>query len=207
MALALFATACSTKTSNQPLQATLRLELTECGTSNEQRASAVAVDRGPGNLAVTVAHAFDNIESFVVQEANGSTMTAELVHLDVDRDLAVIRLERGAAETLGVADPNVETTDVSLITYSNDDGPERKPASILRFVRLSLDGVGDRDGIELGADIESGDSGGPVIDDEGRLVGMVFATSRGDDRGWAVASNEIERAIDAATTPIPLVCR
>ncbi len=200
------ATSCGVAGSDQPSQAALRLEFVECGTSNETRALAVAVAGGPGQLAVSVAHAFEGKESFVVQEADGSTMNGELVFLDTERDIAVIRLERSASETLPVTLANDENTEITFITYGDNDGPERKPAAIIRFVRLSLDGIGERDGIELAADVNSGDSGGPVVDADGRMIGMVFATSRVGESGWAVAANEIESAIDQVGDPIELTC-
>jgi hypothetical protein len=45
----------------------------------------------------------------------------------------------------------------------------------------------DRPGLELAAQIDPGDSGAPVLDGRGRLVGVLYARSRdADGTAWAV---------------------
>ncbi len=186
-----------------PELAVLRLELAECSTENQHRATAFLVG---DDLAFTVAHAFDNIGSFVVRSSSGELTEAEVVYLDTDRDIALIRLASSASPSLALINPD-ENTSVSVISFADVDGPVVKDAQILRFVRLTLDGVGDRAGIEVAADIQSGDSGGPIVDRDGRVLGMVFATARQGERGWAVAASELETALDEVSEePIDLPC-
>lgn len=198
----------STSGRHDPLAATLRLELVGCGAVSEHRATAIAVGDG---LALTVAHAFENIESFVVRMADDTTTGATIVHLDRDLDIAVVRLDRPAPGQLPIAaEIDRRDTDnrmVSFVSYADLEGPVEKSAVVLRFVQISLDGEGDRRGIELAADINAGDSGGPVIDASGTVIGMVFATSRLGESGWATESTELVAAVDDVGEPFELRCR
>ena len=61
------------------------------------------------------------------------------------------------------------------------DGP--RPAGIRRAitatVRIEPAPAVRRAALELAADVEAGDSGAAVVDPHGRVVGVLFATSRG----------------------------
>ncbi len=49
-----------------------------------------------------------------------------------------------------------------------------------------------RRGYELDAETAAGDSGAGAYDNEGRLIGVVFATGRDGDSSWITSSIEIE---------------
>ena len=62
----------------------------------------------------------------------------------------------------------------------------------------AIDGSGPvrRPTIELLADIESGDSGSPVMDDAGLVAGVVYGASQsGDKKAYAVTANVIEALV------------
>ncbi len=196
MSLLLVGAACSPAGANDmPENSVLRLELAQCHNGNEHRATAFAVDDG---YALSVAHAFDNVDGFRVLTADQRELQAEVVFLDAERDISVLRISGDdTPEGLSLRSAADDDNDARFATFAEEDGPDTKDATILRFVRLTLDGVGDRAGIELAADIVSGDSGGPLLDDDGRVIGMVFATSRRGERGWAIATAELESALEA----------
>jgi S1-C subfamily serine protease len=77
---------------------------------------------------------------------------------------------------------------------------------VLRRVTASLDGVGQRAAIEIEADIRPGDSGAAVVDDDGRIAGLVFASSRVGERGWVVAASELSGALTSIGEPLVLSC-
>ena len=81
-----------------------------------------------------------------------------------------------------------------------------RPVELLQRTEITLDGEGRRDSIKLGTAIEAGDSGAPVIDEEGRVIGLVFATSRTGDTGWAIAGSELVSVPELAGPVIPLPC-
>ena len=212
--------ACSTPASPSQIEAaTLHLDSQQCIGRTTNQATAVVV---AGNLVVSVAHPFVETKSFELRDNTGQEVEAVLIYLDPERDLAVLRItddtNSGGVSTsdseprkgLRFGEPH-EEVDVRYVTFANGDpdiGPTIIDATILRYTRLTLDGAGDRAGIELRAPIESGDSGGPVLNSDGEILGLVFATAKGSDTGWAIASEEVVAAIKRAEghDPIPLVC-
>ncbi len=212
--LAVGLTACSRPTPDSEIKAaTLHLDLQSCTVGITNRASAVVVREG---LIVTVAHSFEETESFTILDSKGQVVAAHLVYLDSERDIAVLELD-GPAEGdsgptgLSFGEPNDDTT-VRFASFATTDteGPTIRDATIVRYTRLTLDGVGNRAGIELLAPIDSGDSGGPVLSDQGEILGLVFATSNGSEKGWAIAAEEVLTAIERATEGhhqvVPLGC-
>lgn len=188
--------------------AVYRVEIEACaGVSSHQRATAMAV--GP-NLVATAAHTFETARGVVLRSVDGEQIDAEIVYLDLERDIALLAIDADNEQIFSLAEA-VDDAEVTIPTYADPEGVELKEARVLRSVTATLDGEGRRRAVELAASIDQGDSGAPVVDDEGRAVGMVFASARREDRGWAVAAVELTKAIDAIasgeTAPPPSRCR
>ncbi|MDA0185590.1 trypsin-like peptidase domain-containing protein [Solirubrobacter phytolaccae] len=134
----------------------------------DERATAVAT--GDGRV-LTVAHAVEGARSVRVDGR-----AARVVRVDRRRDvaeLAVPGLAAGAARFARGGD----TVEVHLLRGTVS-------ARVLRRVTARLDGA-SRPALELATRVQPGDSGAPVTDQDGRLVGLVFA--RGDDSTWVAA--------------------
>lgn len=194
----------------------MHLRLDTCDVNQLKRATGVITSDG---LILTVAHSFDDVANVSVEGAAEDIIPATLIYLDLDRDLAILRLtEPGSYSGLDLADHSQTETDKSDDDYDKtvrfvgfrDRGLRMMhDAEIVRYARVTLDGVGDRAGLELRAPIETGDSGGPVIDDNGDIIGLVFASSKALDSGWAIALEELETAINKAAeqqSALPPVC-
>jgi S1-C subfamily serine protease len=64
----------------------------------------------------------------------------------------------------------------------------------------------NRDVLSVRGEIRPGNSGGPLVADDGLVYGMVFAASLTDpDTGYALATSEVTPALQAAaaTEPVP----
>lgn len=170
-----------------------RVEIEACAGVSHQRATAMAV---APDLVATAAHTFESARGAVLKDVDGEPLSAEIVYLDLERDVALLTV---GAPTERVFDFAAAADDmaVTIPTYADPEGVTIKEATVLRSVTATLDGEGRRQAVELSGTIDQGDSGAPVVDGDGRAVGMVFASSRRDDRGWAIAAAELESAIDA----------
>ena len=72
-----------------------------------------------------------------------------------------------------------------------------RPAPVVRHIDARVDGSAPRPALELRADVETGDSGAPVITASGRVAGIVFARSRTRARtAYAVDGTAVARLID-----------
>ena len=53
----------------------------------------------------------------------------------------------------------------------------------------------------LRGDVQSGNSGGPIVDGAGRVVGTVFAQRRATDDGYAVPNEQVLSAVGERRRP------
>ncbi len=149
--------------------------------------AAMGVVVGDG-LVATVAHAVAGEEEITVHDADGVAHGATVVAIDAGLDAAVLRVD-GLGTVTGGTDLPVEV--VRSVTIRTTD--------------IYGEGEHLRPGLELAGVVQPGDSGAPVFDDDGRLVGLVWARSRErDDRAWALTIDAIAPLVDAARRGDPV---
>ncbi len=166
-----------------------RVTIDHCRITVPQLATAFRVD---DRLLISAAHPFIDLAEFELFTSEGDPVPAELVALVADKDIAVIRLltpsELGA---LALADAEVApNTPVEIPTFDEDKRLEMNEGTAVRRAQVTLNGEDPRRSIELDADIVAGDSGAPVVVN-GEAVGVIFATTRGREGGWAVSLLEV----------------
>ncbi|MEI2730558.1 MAG: MarP family serine protease [Dermatophilaceae bacterium] len=173
-----------------------------CARGQEGSGFVVATDR-----VLTNAHVVAGMPSPTVQVGGSRrSLPARVVVFDPARDLAVL-----AVDGLGVAPlplgGQLADGDEAVVAGYPLDGPLRlDPAR----VRATVDAVGsdiyDRPGVRrqvysLYTRVEPGNSGGPLLDSAGRVVGVVFAKSLDDDlTGYAVTLAEARPILDQAAS-------
>ena len=135
---------------------------------------ATGVAMGDGRV-LTVAHVLEGAR-FVRVDGR----PARVVRVDRRLDLAELAVP-------GLDAPSVRTGGLgseAVLRVLRDGEAVTLPAPVRRRVRASIDGH-SRPALELAATVEPGDSGAPVVDAHGRVLGIVFA--RGSRGAWAVA--------------------
>jgi S1-C subfamily serine protease len=127
------------------------------------------------DLVVTAEHAVERDEDITVMLANGTNLNASLAGRDPGNDLALLRLEKGSAAPLEKAGgearvgqlvialgrPGLDGIEASFGIISAIGGPVRTGRGGLLERYLRTDAVPF-----------PGFSGGPLIDSEGRVVGL-----------------------------------
>ena len=153
---------------------------------------------GPG-LVLTNAHNLRG-EKVVISFADGRRQPGSPSGVDVDGDLAVVSVDTGDAPALAVDTRPVRVGD-AVVALANPAG--RGPRVSLGFVScvgVPFRGPGGRrveGAIEHTAPLARGSSGGPVVDVEGRLVG-IDTHRAGDGFYLALPADERLRArVDA----------
>ncbi len=151
---------------------------------------------------VTNAHVVDGFTTVsVLLTGEFEPRTAAVVALDPNNDLAVIRLDQPPALTPATfADPNdvLVGDDVVAIGYALrlDGAPSVTRGIVSALERTLSTDTGPLDGlIQTDAAISSGNSGGPLVNARGEVIGINTAVARS---GPEVSANGIGFAISIA---------
>jgi 2-alkenal reductase len=153
------------------------------------------VVREPGNLTVIL--------------NDGSTRPATVVSHDAPfTDLAVLRIPAGGLRALPLADSRRLVPGQTVLVIGSPDFDYRNSVSAgvisgLQRAKL-LDGVYREDLIQTDAPVNSGDSGGPLLNLDGEVVGLISFRDIGGDPddpifgiSFALSSNSIAPLVRA----------
>jgi S1-C subfamily serine protease len=141
---------------------------------------------------------------------------AEIVATDPDRDLAVLRIRgiRGLPLPLetGPIPGLVETTPVYVLGFpfgkllTTNQGNPAITVGKGSVSSLREDEHGELAIVQIDGALNPGNSGGPVVDGQGRLVGVAVATIKGAGIGLAIPSIQLTKmlqGVDLSAGPIP----
>lgn len=186
------ASAAARKMAADAIPGTGRVVTLACGVQVTGTAEIIA----PGYL-VTNAHVVAGAESVHV-ELGGGDVPATVVAFDPDLDVAVLRAPTLKSPVLRFAAAIPERgAKGAAIGFPNGGPMAVIPAGVAGSYRATgRDIYGkaaiDREIIELRAAIQPGDSGGPLILEDGTIGGLVFAESRTDGSvGYALSPTEV----------------
>jgi len=162
----------------------------------------------PG-LVVTNAHVVAGQDDTTVTTGDGSELDATLVHFEPKNDLAVLRVDGLAEPPLALAASARRGMPAAVLGYP-DNGPFTvSPARLGRTgTVVSEDAYGrgpvTREMVSFRGKVRSGNSGGPAVDAEGRVLTTVFAAQVGGRPrgGLGVPDDVVERAVNRAGAPV-----
>lgn len=160
----------------------------------------------PG-LVVTNAHVVAGEEDTSVTTQDGASLDAEVVHYDPANDLALLSVATDLPPLPLASDPGLGTG-AAVLGYP-ENGPFAAAPARLGETRdtVSEDSYGNgpisRPIASLRGVVRSGNSGGPLIDGAGRVLGTVFAaTTSGQPGGFAVPDEVVAEALRRGTAPV-----
>jgi S1-C subfamily serine protease len=161
---------------------------------------------GPG-LVVTNAHVVAGEDDTSVTPNGGDALGATVVHYDTHNDLAILRVPGLNLPALQLVQQPRRGTDGAVIGYP-ENGPLTVDAARIGRTGLvtSTDSYGSgpvkRRMTPFRGRVRSGNSGGPVVDLDGRVMTTVFAsTDTGPDQGLGVPNHVVERALGGQLEP------
>ena len=151
----------------------------------------------PGRV-VTNAHVVAGSDNVTVSvRGTGRERQARIVAYDPARDVAVLDVPGLRAPRLPQGAPLESGDAAALAGFPGDKGLWVGGARVRDVITARGEDVYGRPGVvrdvySLRAQVRRGASGGPVLDPDGEVVGMVFATSLDDpDTGYALTLGEI----------------
>jgi S1-C subfamily serine protease len=156
-----------------------------------------------GNI-ITNYHVIENAEELLVTFSNGNVYPAEVVGSDSLNDLAVIHVDAGADLPAPIILGNSSGLDVGqfVMAIGNPFGLEQTLttgviSALGRVIESEAGFIGEA--IQTDAAINPGNSGGPLLDLDGRVVGVnsQIVSNSGDSAGigFAVSADTVQRVV------------
>jgi S1-C subfamily serine protease len=188
------------------MRSTVKVEGTACDRVQEGTGFVAAPD-----LIVTNAHVVAGESHTRVETTDLRRLDAEVVAFDPKRDLAVLRVPGLGLPALERATASVD--DTGALFGHPGGGPLREaPVRIAeqivaRGTDITHSAETERDVFVLAATTAPGDSGGPIVDQQGHVVGVMFAydISR-ETTAYALTRGELDAVLDpvvAGTSTLP----
>jgi serine protease Do len=174
-----------------------------------ERSSGSGVIVDPEGYIVTNAHVVENATRLEVElpfaatggapgqsivRRRGRTMGAQVVAVDRETDLAVIKVEARALPALPFGDSDALRPGQIVLAFGSPLGLDSSVTlGVVSAVARQLTPEDPMIYIQTDAPINPGNSGGPLVDTEGRLVGintLIYSQSGGSEGiGFAAPSN------------------
>lgn len=182
----------------QATASTVRVTARGCGARFDGSGVAIA-----GGLVITNAHVVAGSDTVQLRRTDGAVRSGRVVAFDPARDLALVSVEDLGLPPLplATADPRDE---VAVIGYPGGQLEPRVAAARVQQRRTAVGrdiyGAADteRQVLFLSAELRRGDSGAPLIDQQGRVVGIVFAVSpEQPSSAYALDRREVDAVLAA----------
>jgi serine protease Do len=159
------------------------------GRTGEQRSTGSGFVVRADGVVATNFHVIGRGRAFTVQMADGKTYAPTHV-LAVDRvkDLALVRVDAGDLPVLPLGDSDAVEPGQRVLAIGNPLGLR---LSVTDGVISEKRALGDRQMIQVAMTIEPGSSGSPLIDGDGRVVGIIAIKSAAS-LGFAVPINDLK---------------
>jgi S1-C subfamily serine protease len=155
-------------------------------------------------LVVTNAHVVAGIKHPYVEDENG-THSATVIWFDPNLDFAVLRVSNLAGHVLTIASGHVAPgTSAAVLGYPGGGPFTPAPAAIIdEFTATGRNIYGkgntDRDVYEVQGKIIPGNSGGPLVAQNGSVIGIVFAESTSyNNVGYALTTKQFSQELITA---------
>jgi S1-C subfamily serine protease len=157
-------------------------------------------------VIVTNAHVVEGFDSVTVHLADGDELDGEVVGSDSRLDLAVVKVDRSGLPTLELGNSDDLQVGDAVVAIGNALGlSEGSGATVTTGIISGLDRIVDVgtetlfNAIQTDAAINPGNSGGPLVDMNGRVIGIntaIASPQEANNVGFAISISSARQVID-----------
>jgi S1-C subfamily serine protease len=155
---------------------------------------------------ITNAHVVAGVKEPVITLSNTQTqLGGRVIAMDRHKDIAIIFVPGLTGEKLTFIGPVTPNEVGFVVGYPNGGKLRTSAVSVsaeFESLGTDIDGNGEarRAVIVFGGDVKPGNSGGPLLNDQGQVLGMVFAADeQNKNTGYALAPSEVAKLISETT--------
>ena len=150
-----------------------------------------------GGYVVTNQHVMEGANAATVITYDGKTHRVSLVGDDVTMDIALLKIDDTSYSPITLQDSNDVQIGEKVIAIGNPLGLQ---FSVSEGIVSAINRAGENklnDYIQTDASLNPGNSGGPLIDVDGKVIGMNnFKLTNSENIGFALESNYIKSTVN-----------
>ncbi|WP_298866227.1 transglutaminase family protein [uncultured Gimesia sp.] len=178
------------------------VSVTFAGRDGQQAGLGTGFVIGADGLVATNLHVIGEARPISVQFLNGKKYDVKEVYAtDRQMDLAVLKIDAQALKPLPLAKPDSLKQGAEVIVLGN---PQGLRYSVVKGVNSGSREIDGKPMIQLAIPIEPGNSGGPVLDSQGRVQGIVTLKSAVTrNLGYAVNISALKTLLEKPN-PVPI---
>lgn len=142
---------------------------------------------------VTNYHVVNGADSIHLQNIKGKVFRAEVVHTDATKDLAILRIADSSFKPLKYIPYTFkkQTSDLGEDVYTIGF-PRDEAVYGQGYLSSNTGYAGDTIAYQISIPVNPGNSGGPVLDAQGNVVGIISGKQKGlDGAAFAIKSKEL----------------
>lgn len=145
------------------------------------------------NIIITNAHVVGYNKKVTVNLYDGTTIKGNVIKTDIGKDLALIEIDK----TITPLSINSENLSVGQEVYAIG-APKDMPYTMTKGIISALNRkLGQNTYIQIDASVNSGNSGGPLVDDSGNVIGIItLKASDAEGIGFAINTKYINSFIE-----------
>ncbi len=146
---------------------------------------------------VTNNHVVKGIENVTLIDHNGEARTATVALRKPGKDLALLRTEKPFSQSFEILDSSEVLKGERVIAIGSPEGFDfTVTQGIVSAVNRTFENGGY---IQTDVSVESGSSGGPLINSDGKLIGInTFKIKGSDGLGFAIPGNQVKKLLSEA---------
>jgi S1-C subfamily serine protease len=154
---------------------------------------------------MTNAHVVAGTRGPVTVELNGSRRSGNVVYFDPERDLAVVNVPGLTANALSWSTSQAESGADAVVVGFPLNGPFKAVSARIRDVsNVPARDIYDkatvvREVYSIRSTVQSGNSGGPLLNPDGSLLGVIFAAALDDPETGFALTDSVARPVTTAT--------
>src|SRR5581483_1827696 len=174
------------------------------GDDNVRAGTATGFLVSSNGKIVTNYHVISSCQNVKVRLANGDIYdTADVLETDPRKDLALIRIKAVSMPVLALADSNAIEIGEPVFNIGNANGFQNTLQQGLVSGFRQFEGFKV---VQVSASINFGNSGGPILDDQARVIAVAAARIPGaENMGFAIPINYAKGYLDSTnSTPFPV---
>ena len=162
------------------------------------------------NRVMSNAHVVAGSETVTV-EADGQLYDATVVSYDPNANISILDLPNLPAPPLQFAENQASIgTDAIVVGYPGGGEFQATPARVRETIELKGPDIYktktvDREVYTIRGTVRQGNSGSPLINLDGQVLGVVFGAAFDDaDTGFAMTANEVARQLVKVSNTVPV---